>query len=514
MISGITFVKGQGATKRAAAGEDFISGLIFYTATLPSGFTTTANIEALYSIIDAINAGIVNDFSDATAATGTYLVTGAGTNGDTITLTSADLNIVGGAKQITIIGSYTKTSGETTTANVATAITAAINALTIITGYKATVSGSTVTIIAPKSMGIYLNTGTPLVATLSAGATLAGTLTQFSGGVASLLAVYYYHINRFFQMNPNSQLYVGFFPVPGTYTFSEITLLQTFSSGKIRQVGIFKDSAAYAAVDLTAIDTQIKSYNDAFHQPLSALYAGNLQGTSDITTVPDLSSYTANKASSIIGQDGAGLGNFLFLTYGKSITQLGAALGLLSLSAVSEDFGEPANFNLNVDGYEDAVPAFSNGKLLSDPSLSFSAINAIDAKRHIFGLTYTGLVGTFFNDNHCAISITDSFAYINDNRVIDKACRGVYAALIPYLKSRLIKNADGTLASTTISFLQNTALQPLYQMSRDGDLGEVSQSDVYIDQSQNVTSTNKIFINVYLNEDAIARQIQIPISFK
>lgn len=513
MISGITFIKGQGASKRTAAGEDFISGLIFYTATLPSGFTTTANIKILYSIIDAVNAGILNDFSDATAATGSYLVTAAGTNGDTITLTSADLNIVGGAKQITTIGTYTKVAGDTTTANVATSIGAAINALTNFTGYSATVSGSTVTIIAPKSMGIYLNSGTPLVATLSASATLAGTLTQFSGGVASLLAVYYYHINRFFQLNPNSQLYVGFFPVPSTYTFSEITLMQNFSGGIIRQVAIYKNGGSYSSVDLTAIDTQIKTYNDANNQPLSALYAGNLQGTT-ITNIADLSSLTANKASSIIGQDGAGLGNFLFLTCGKSITQLGAALGLLSLSAVSEDIAEPAKFNLNVDGYEDAVPAFANGLLLTDATLSRSAINSIDAKRHIFGLTYTGVAGTFFNDNHCAVSTTSDYAYINDNRTIDKAIRGVYAALIPYLKSRLIKNADGTLASTTISFLQNTALQPLYQMSRDGDLGEVSQSDVYIDPSQNVTSTNTIVINVYLNEDAIARQIQVPISFK
>jgi hypothetical protein len=37
---------------------------------------------------------------------------------------------------------------------------------------------------------------------------------------------------------------------------------------------------------------------------------------------------------------------------------------------------------------------------------------------------------------------------------------------------------------------------------------------VYIDPSQNVTSTNLLIINVKLNENGIARNIQIPISFK
>jgi hypothetical protein len=513
MRPNITFIKGQGASKRVGAGQDFISGLVFYTGSLPSGFTTANNIKALYSPIDAINAGILNDFSDATAASGSYLVTTAGTTGDVINITVADLDVYGN-KQTTTIGTYTKVSGDSTAAAVATSIASAINALTTTTGYSATVSSATVTIIAPKRMGIFLNSGTPIVVTLSSGATLAGTLTQFSGGVASKQAVWYYHINRFFGANPNSILYVGFFPVPSTYTFSEITLLQTFSGGTIRQVGVYKDSAAYAVGDLVAIDNQIKTYNDAKHKPLSALYAADLSGTSDITTIVDLSTYTANKCSSIIGQDGYGLGNYLYLTYGKSITQLGVAMGLLSLSAVSEDFGEPAKFNLAFDGYEDAVPAFANGKKLSDPSLSDAALDALDAKRHIFGLTYIGYAGTFFNDNHTAISTTSDYAFINDNRVIDKATRGVYSALIPYLKSNLVKNAYGTLAATTVAFLQGIAIQPLYQMSRDGDLGEISASDVYIDPSQNVSSTNMIVINVYLNEDAIARQIQIPISFK
>lgn len=504
----ITFIKGQGASKRLAAGEDYISGLIFYTASLPSGFTSTANIKAMYSIVDAENAGIKSDYSDETKAAGTYLVTAAGTNGDTANFKVAE------PFGVTVdLGTYTKTAAEITVNNVATAIAAIINAGTKSHGYTASVLTATVTITARPGLGIYLNTGTPITVTLSAGATLAGTLTQFTGGVATKQAVWHYHIAEFFRANPNSILWVGFFPVPNPYTFSEITLLQTAANGKIRQVGIFKDSAAYASADLTAIHNEIVTYNDAKHKPLSALYAADLKATSDITTIADLSALTAYKVSSIIGQDGAALGAWLFLTTGKSVTQLGIALGMLSLSAVSEDFGQPAKFNIS-NGTENDVPAFANGQLLSAPALSDAALDAIDGKRHIFGQTYVGYAGTYFNDNHCAVSTTNDYAYINDNRVIDKACRGIYSALIPYLKSKLLINSDGTLADTTVSFLETVALQPLYQMSRDQDLGEVTKEDVYIDPSQNVKSTGILVVNVYLNENGIARNIQVPISFK
>ena len=507
MRGDITFIKGQGASKRTAAGEDFISGLILYTGTLPSGFTTTVNIKQMFSIVDAENAGILSDYSDETKAAGAVAVTHIGANADTFNIKiSEPLGTVD-------LGTYTQVSGDTTPNKVGDAIAAIINAGTKTHGYVAVNGTGTITITARPGLGIFLNTTSP-VATFS-GSTFTNTVTAFSAGVASKQAVWHYHIAEYFRGNPNSSLWVGFFPVPngGIYTFGEITLLQTAASGKIRQVGIFKDSAAYASGDLTAIDGIIKTYNDARHKPLSALYAADLKAMTDITTCADLTTLSANKVSSIIGQDGAALGAYLYAVTGKSVSQLGIALGMLSLSAVSEDFGNPAKFNIS-NGTENDIPAFANGQLLSDPLLSDAALDAIDAKRHIFGQKYGGYAGTYFNDNHTAIIQTSDYAFINDNRVIDKAIRGIYTALIPYLKSNLLKNSDGTLAATTVAFLEAQALAPLYQMAREQDLGTVVKEDVYIDPTQNVTTTSLLIVNVQLNENGIARNIQVPISFK
>ena len=507
----IVFIKGQNSSKRVAAGSDYISGLVFYTANLPSGFTTTNNIKQIFSTLDAVSLGINNSYSDETKAQGTFTVTTVGTAGETITI-----SVVEPFGNTVVLGTYTQITGDNTTNKVGIGIAAAINANTQTSGYTAVNATSIVTVTARPGLGKSLNT-TSMIATIvkvasSDSPVLAGTVAAFASGAGSMLALYYYHISEYFRGNPNSSLWVGFFPVPSTYNFAEVTTLQIAASGTIRQVGVFK-GAVYSGGDLTALSNQIVTNCDATHKPMSALYAGDLSATSDITTIADLTLLSANKASSIIGQDGAATGALLALALGQSVTQLGIALGLLSLSSVSEDFGNIIpKYNLS-DGTENNVAAFANGKLLSDVTIGQNGINAVDAKNHIFGMPYVGVSGTFFNDNYTAISRTSDYAYINDNRTIDKAIRGIYTNVLPVLKARLFRNADGTLTSGQIATIQSYVLAPLNQMQRDGDLSAVSQSDVYIDPTQNVVTTNTLVINVTLNEDGVARNIEIPISF-
>ena len=504
MRDDITFIKGQGASGRQAAGEDFISGLVLYGAK-PAGFPS-GGILKCYSPIDAENVGITNTYSDSNAATSTYTVPAIPAIGTTIQIKVQKTT----GEYVLVSDVYVTKSTDTTVGIIAGNITQLINNQSYLTGYSAGYLAGLITVYAPKNLGLAANTLMLNVfnSTVSGGAPVQ---TTFSGGTGSKLAVWHYHIAEFFRGNPSGQLFVGIFAVPSTYDFSEITTMKSFANGKLRQVGVFKD-AIYSNADLIAIDLEIKTNNDVYHAPLSALYAGDLTRTADITTVPDLSFLSANKATSIIGQDGGALGAQLYGAYGKSITQLGIALGLLSLSSVSEDFGNVIDkFNLS-NGTENDVPAFANGQLLS--ALSSNALDAIDAKRHVFGQKYVGNAGTYFNDNHTSIAISSDYAYINDNRVIDKACREIYSTVLPTLKGRLLKNADGTLATSTINYISGLALKPLYQMQRDGDLSVVSKSDVYIDPTQNVTMTSKLVINVVLNEDGIARNISIPISFK
>lgn len=502
-LSDIIFQQGTGGLGRPLAGQDYYSGLIFYSSALPAGFTTSNRIKKFTSPQDAINAGISYSYSDETKAAGSYLVTAAGTNGDVITISVKEPY-----GSVIVLGSYTKVSGATTVNQVATAIAAAINAGTQTHGYTSSATTATVTITARPGLGIFLNSGTPIVVTLSSGATLAGTLTQFSGGVASRNAVYFYHISEFFRIQPKGILYVGIFTVPGTYNFAEISSMQSFATGTLRQWAVWKDAAAFATADLTAMHIANTAL-DAGHAPLVGLYGADLSGTSDISTLTDLSVLTANTASAVISQDGGALGALLYLTFGKSITTVGAALGAVALAAVNEDIGWLAKFNIS-NGTECETLAFANGVLLSDPSVNTNLLTLLDNYRYIFLLKYVGYAGSYFCHANSAIAISSDYAFIEDNRTIQKAKRGIYTALLPVLNGPLLLNADGTMANSTVAYLTTLAEAPLQQMVR---ASEISAPGVTIDPSQNVLSTGQVVVNVQIVPDGVAREIIVPIGY-
>ncbi len=500
-LNNVRFVLGQGGLGRPLAGQDYISGLVFYTATLPSGFSTSNRIKQFFSVQDAENAGILANYSDETQATATYLVTAVGTTGNTLTITVTE---PGG--KVVNLGTYTKVVADAAVADVATAIAAVINAGTATHGYTATVSTATVTIKARKGLGVFLNTGTPVTVTIVG--TIAGTLTQFTGGVASLQAVWHYHIAEYFRIQPQGNLFVGFFAVPNPYTFSEIITLQNYANGLIRQVGIYKDGAAFSAADITAIHGVCNTLVGQ-HKEIIALYAADISAVTDISTIADLSVLTANLCSAVISQDGAALGAQLYAAYGKSITTLGATLGAVALAKVSESIAWVQKFNIS-DGTECDTLAFANGKLFSDASITDNLLSALQDKRYIFLRKFVGTAGSFFNENSSAISVASDYAYITDNRTIQKATRGVYTSLVPVLNGPITLNADGTLADTVVTYLETEAERNLAQMVRDGEL---SAEQVVVNPTQNILQTGLLVISVSLVPIGTARNIQVNIGF-
>lgn len=504
-LNNVSFNLGQGGLGRPLPGEDFISGLIFYCAngSLPAGFTATNRIRQFFSITDAELAGIKDTHTDETPATAAYLVTAIGVNGDTI-----NISVNEPFGKVVALGSYTKAASETTVNAVAAAITAAINAGTQVHGYTAAAPAATVTITARPGLGIALNTGNNLVVTIQG--TIAGTITQFTGGVGSKLDVWHYHISEYFRIQPQGSLYVGFFAIPGgAYTFSEITSMQNFANGKIRQVGIYKDSAAFAAGDLTAIHNVCASLVAA-HKEIIALYGADISAVTDISTLSDLSQLTANYASAVIAQDGAALGATLFYAYGKSITNLGETLGAVSLASVDESIAWVQKFNMS-DGTETDVLAFANGKLFSDPSVVDSLLSTLQNYRYIFLRKFVGVAGSYFNEESAAVAASSDYAYISDNRTIQKATRGIYTSLVPALNSTFTLNSDGTIADTSAAYFTNLAEQNLIQMIRDG---EISAQKVFINPMQNVLSTNTIIITAQVVKNGVARNIVVNIGYQ
>lgn len=315
--------------------------------------------------------------------------------------------------------------------------------------------------------------------------------------------VLWYHINEYFKAQPQGQLYIGLFDLT-SQAFTDLELVQSFANGKIRQIGVF-DTNAFASANVTTLQASATAL-ELVHTPLQIIYAADFVGAT-LSTLADLRSLSAKNVSVILGEDGAGAGAALAVSTGASVTALGAALGTISLSNVHENIGWVGKFQVSQD-LEFDEPAFADGTLVKDTAAALQS--TLQDKGYVFLRKHVGIDGTYFNDSPTAISITNDLAYIENNRTIDKAVRGIRTFLLPNLNGPVVVNADGTLQEETIAILKNDSDRALEAMERDGEL---SAFVTLIDPQQDVLTTSIVEVTIKIVPVGVARQIEVKIGF-
>lgn len=498
MANTLTFVKGAGGLGRELPGEDHISAYLHYTsATLPTGFASNDRIKLVYSVAEAEALGITDAGLGATQSTATYEITNKGAVGDTASfvVTGAD----GVAKTLAAYTQVTADVVSTTTS--AARLSAEINLGTASHGYTASPSTATVTITAPKNEGLFLNTGTPYAMTLTG--TLAGTLTQnVVTGVASTINIMHYNISEYFRMQPKGVLYIGIYAV--STDFAEVTTMQNYSQGVIRQMGIYTQET-FATGDVSKLQTQATAM-EAVYKPLEIIYQANFSAVSDLTTLSQLHALTAKNVSGCFGQDGANEGWVLWRATNKSIGCLGTTLGTVALAKVNESIAWLGKFNIAADEFE--TLAFANGTALN--TLTDGQIDAVENKGYVFLKKQIGLAGSYFNNPYTAVAVISDYSRINFNRTINKAIRSLRTFILPTLASPLLVNTDGTLTEDVISYYETLGQRALDVMVRNGELSGFS---ITINPAQNVISTSTLTIAVGLLLTPNADVIVVNIGF-
>jgi len=507
--TGIVINKGISTNGTPLAGQDYISGLVLY-GTAPASFPS-AGYKQMFSVQDAINVGITGNSTDETQAVGDLVMSSAASAGLTLNVYVQEpvnpLNTNTNPNKV-LLCTYTTVTADSTAGTFATNVAAAINANQATTGgYTALATSTSVAITARKGLGVALNTGTPISVTGTASGDAA--ITQFASGVASTINNWYYHISEYFRMNPNGQLWVSITSAPST-AFIEVQTLQVASQGQIRQMGIYAPSRAfgtYGTSDIVALQA-IATTLDSNKMPVQLILAEDITAVSDLSTLTNLSLQTANYVSVNISQDGAAQGWALYKAYGKSITNLGALLGCVSLAPVSQDIAQPIpSFNIS-NGTENNLVAFANNTLFS--AVSTGLQTQLDNYRYIYTGNYVGYVGTYFNDSHCAIISNSNYAYIEQNRVQQKIERLMYQAYLPIVKSQITLNADGTIYIPLVYSLQSVGDNTL--TTNMVSKGELSAVRTVINPLQNITTQGGLVVTLYEINNPIARTITINVN--
>lgn len=344
-----------------------------------------------------------------------------------------------------------------------------------------------------------------------------------------------YHVERFFKQNNEGTLYLGVkivddSPVRG----NDLKAMQVYANGALRQCGVFTPSLSVGSGN-SAIDL-LDEYQTACtalendHTPMSVVVAVTGKNVSvavdenntDMMKVSStaVASLTKDKLTSSNeneqffkpGRCNVSLlaGRDLDPVLVRDLAQyayygcIGICLGAISKAAVHESIAWVGNFPLEMK-----LPGLISGEPIRDVSTADK--EKIHGNRYLFVITHAGDADNYFNDSHTLDVDSSDYAYIENVRTIDKACRGIRGKLLPWLNSPLrVDPSNGQLESGMVSFLETTAGEALEEMEK---AGEISGYKAEIDPAQNVLATSALEIVIKKVPVGVMRKVTVKIGY-
>ena len=315
----------------------------------------------------------------------------------------------------------------------------------------------------------------------------------------------YYQIQQYFRLNPSGDLFI-MATTGASYTevAGKAKVFQEAADGEIRQMAIiYSGTADFAAAKAAAQEAQVQAdaaYAD--YMPFEVLIEGKgfaavlSAGASD---AEDLADFGASNVSVVVAMDVEAA-----VTY-PNTAAVGMALGAISRAKVSENIAWVEQFNLAGAGFSKA--GFVGGEEVKTQG----ALETLNSKRYVFARTHTGLPGVYFNDSHTANLGTSDFAYIENNRTINKATRLLRTALLPKLNSPILVDEAGQLAPSVTKGFETLCRAALEGMVSNQ---EVSAFDVFVDPAQDILATSELRIKAEVTPVGTARKIIVDLGFK
>jgi hypothetical protein len=245
------------------------------------------------------------------------------------------------------------------------------------------------------------------------------------------------------------------------------------SGGEIRQLAVaYSPDEEDAPVD--GLDPNVRAAISSAHlftvwaaetfRPLQVLMEGRgftatPSGALDLRAIPAGAGETlhAQKVSLCIGQD-YDYAETQDAT-GRKFADVGTMLGCIAAKLVSENIGEVETTKLTDTNKGVWLRAgLSNHILVEDMD---NYLRVLDDKGYIFAISYTGLAGYYWNNDHtCTPVIVDENDVMNESsislgRVVDKAIRELRTALLPKVKTtQVVDAATGKLPPGVVKYFE------------------------------------------------------------
>ena len=318
-------------------------------------------------------------------------------------------------------------------------------------------------------------------------------------------ALAHYTAKEFFRKHPEGLVFLGF-------QLTDASIIINLSQGRIRQYGVF-DSIANIATYQTLMENLRTQHAPA----ICVIGATGITDMGDSLQTPDLHTLDAEYVSVLVAGDGSADGKALATSFGVPyVAAIGAVLGAMSSARVSDSIAWVKQYNYAVAQGELDEPIFADGDALS--AYTSGDLDALNDKGYLFFRKFVGRSGSYLNDTFSATVLTSDYAYIENNRTIQKAERLLYAALLPEINSPLNVNpADGTLDVSTIGYFESLCDKTLREnMLANGELSGDEENPGYtitIDPEQDVLGSGVLEVAVKLVPVGVAREIIVTLGF-
>ncbi|CDF80572.1 conserved hypothetical protein (DUF2586) [Formosa agariphila KMM 3901] len=334
----------------------------------------------------------------------------------------------------------------------------------------------------------------------------------------------YNEIKDFFTYCPDGVLHL--IPVAETLSPSGVVAVEAFitavrSVPEAKVIGIMNTTTAVPEIDeeVEAVQLFVDNFREEFRYIDNVLLEGRGEAAAitPVANYPDLRAKNAPNVSVSIAQDPA------VATIDAAYTKyaaIGSVLGMLAVRQVNENLGsvdilnKPIGFRgredypLTIDGTSRwEASNLSDGNTFE--TLSYADQKALTNSGYIYAGSFSGYGGVFFNSAPTCVEKADDYAYIENNRVWNKAVRIIRETLIPRVRGIVKKDAlTGYIKSTTISDWNSRLNKAMEVMITNN---EISGFEFYINPKQTLSEDTPLKVTGHIVVDAIVFEFEVDL---
>lgn len=308
---------------------------------------------------------------------------------------------------------------------------------------------------------------------------------------------------------PNSGLTLNF-PV-GTYVAAEeYTAACTAPRTTTTDLGTALDALTASSADWSLVGV--------FCEPADATAAAALATTTDAKLVTAAASY--RYARGVVGCGGVAVAGLSAAFAASSLTRTGAAGGTGTLTSPLTSRSEsrtvaiPIVARLSISPVQEDLGRVASGALPSVTAIGVTASEAdtLDSARLMTLRQHVGLPGFYVATGKMLVAPGSDYTYVQNGRVMDKACKLVRPRALQYLNEALRVNANGTLLEQEAVRVESSVNAPL--VAELVNTGNAVASSAAVSRTQNLQSTGILPVTVRVRPFGYARTITVDIGFE